>query len=172
MPRSRNYKKQQPKVVPIELNYSGSIKNRQQKPTTDLFSQLDFTEEGNQMFNEFMDQQDKELYELEALIVSMEKEQAMNNIIPEITKDVEQEQSEMNYGVEEFNEFWTEDNWFHECDVCWENTRNGDCKCLQVVEKLDMTYTFTHTRYDPITQKDKCIVLHKKVKNVPVMSLF
>lgn len=172
MPRSRNFKKQQSKAVSFDLNYSDSIKNRQSKPTTDLFSQLDFKEEGNKRFNEFMDQQDKEFYEMEALIASIEMETAMNNVYPEMINEVAQEQQTMNYGVEEFNEFWTEHNWFHECDVCWENTRNGDCKCLQVVEKLDMTHTYTHKRYDPITEREKHIVLHKKVKDVPVMSLF
>jgi hypothetical protein len=175
MPRSRSNKKQT-KAMPIELNISGSIQNRQQQrkqnTTTDLFAQLDFTEEGNRLFNEFMDAQDQEFYELEATMMAMDMEIEKNNAYPLVLQEVYCEQGETNYSVEEFNEFWTEHNWFHECDICWENTRNGDCKCLPIVEKMNMSYPYTHTRYDPVLQREKSIVLHKKVKDVPVLSYF
>jgi hypothetical protein len=105
-------------------------------------------------------------------MTSLDTEIAQTNAFPILLNEVYYEQPETNYGVEEFSEFWTEHNWFHECDTCWENTRNGDCKCLQIVEKVDMSHTYTHFRYDPVMQRDKAVVLHKKVKGVPVLSLF
>lgn len=161
MPRSRSNKARRNRgtslVVP--LNYQN--KHTENK-NFELFSQLDFTEEGNKEFNDYMDAQEKDLNEMELMLQLLDKKQTIDysKMVPEYTE---------NYGAQEMEDFWTEDNWFHECDICWENTRNGDCKCLGAVQKVDTFELRTYVSKNMTTGEDKYTLVPHVVRQVPIL---
>ena len=164
MPRSRSNKASRNRgtslVVP--LNYKN--KNTENK-NFELFSQLDFTEEGNKEFNDFMDSQEKDLNEMELMIQLLEKEQTPEKI--DYSKMVPENAE--NYGAQEMEDFWKEDDWYYECDICWENTRNGDCKCLGAVQKVDTMEFRTHISKNLTTGEDKHTLVPHVVRQVPIL---
>lgn len=126
--------------------------------------------EGNILFNKFMDQNDKEINKLEYSISKLEKEMYEENERTYYESFVPK--GEKNYGWEEIKLFYDNNDWFHECDVCLENTRNNDCKCVDIICKCDMTYMETHIVYNHFIEQEKPIIMPKVIKNVPILSLF
>lgn len=164
MPRSRSNKARRNRGKPMEvqLNYQGKHTDNK---NFELFSQLDFTEEGNKEYNDYMDAQEKDLKEMELMIHLLEKEQTpvkidYSKMVPEHAE---------NYGAQEMEDFWTEHNWFHECDICWENTRNGDCKCLGAVQKVDTFELHTYVSKNMTTGEDKYTLVPHVVRQVPIL---
>lgn len=160
MPRSRSNKARRNRgtslVVP--LNYQSKHDN---KNKFELFSQLDFTEQGNQEFNTYMDTQEKDLYEMEIMIELLDtKPIDYMMMVPD---------EAVNYGAQEMKDFWTEDNWYHECDICYENTRNGDCKCLGAIQKVDTFELHTHVSQNMTTGEDKYTLVPHVVRQVPIL---
>lgn len=134
---------------------------------------LSLDEEADYMFNKFMDEEEKEIYILEYSLISLEIENE-NYIKEEICyyESLIPNKEKENYGWEEMKAYYKEKGWYHECDVCWENTRNEDCKCANIISKCDMTYMETHIVFNHFTKKNKVVLIPKTVKNVPILTLF
>ena len=167
----RSRTRAQKQKLDITIKVKGSISDRKTPKNNEIFQQYDFTEEGNRLFNEFMDNEQTALNETEILLESAELEKQRyghrnfyESLVPE---------GETNYGVEEMCAYWEMTGWFHECDNCFENTHNGDCKCINIVSKCDMTYMDTHGRPSRTTDGTHvAFILPKIVRNVPVLTLF
>ena len=155
--------------IPIKVKGSisdrkSSINDRKKHQNKDIFQQYDFTEEGNRLFNEFMDSEETTLNETEILLEKTDPIRFYKNLLPD---------GETNYGIEEMVAYWEMTGWFHECDNCFENTHNGDCKCINIVSKCDMTYMDTHLRQSRSPDRNQvAFILPKVVRNVPVLTLF
>lgn len=157
------------KKLDIPIKVTGSISDRkcsisdkEKQQNKYIFQQYDFTEEGNQLFNAFMDSEETALNETEILLEKTDHRSFYKNLVPD---------GETNYGIEEMVAYWEMTGWFHECDNCFENTHNGDCKCINIVSKCDMTYMDTHVHRRP-NGDDVAFILPKVVRNVPVLTLF
>lgn len=158
----------------------GSIKDssnkkriRRRRTRTKKYKSLE--EEADDLFNKFMDAEEKEINRLEYSLLSLEIEKENENYIKEEISYYESlipfEEKE-NYGWEEMKAYFEEKGWYHECDVCCENTRNGDCKCANVISKCDMTYMETHIVFNHFTKQNKAVLMPKTVKDVPILTLF
>lgn len=162
-PRSRG------KPMNFHMKVKGGIHNRKsQVKNSAIFAQLDFTEEASRRFNDFMDAEEKKIYNDEILIESIVKENARQHPKPEdfLPEDTE------HYGIEEMKEWLSNDGWFHECDKCWLNTRDGECKCINVITKASSSYMKTHYRYDPFSKREIAFLIPKIVNNIPILTLF
>jgi hypothetical protein len=151
----------------VPLNIAGNYKDKHiQNKHFELFSQFDFTQEGNTNFNDYMDSEEKDLQEMKLMIDLLEKEEQeprktdFSKMVPD---DAE------NYGAQEVEDFWTEHNWYYECDICWENTRNRDCKCLGAVQKVDTMEFRTLLSKNLTTGEDKNTLVPHVVKKVPIL---
>jgi len=169
MPRSRsnNTRRNRGTRMDVPLNIAGNYKDKHiQNKHFELFSQFDFTQEGNTNFNDYMDSEEKDLQEMKLMIDLLEKEEQeprktdFSKMVPD---DAE------NYGAQEVEDFWTEHNWYYECDICWENTRNGDCKCLGAVQKVDTMEFRTLLSKNLTTGEDKNTLVPHVVKKVPIL---
>lgn len=119
----------------------------------------------NHLFNEFMDFEEQKIYDLEFeiemlnLIELQKKRKIYNYNYSKLSKEE----------IEIQESFLDEHNWYHECDMCWENTRNGDCKCLGAVQKIDMVDLITYKSINLTTGEDKFTVIPHIVKQVPIL---
>lgn len=159
----------------IESITDSSKKKRIRKRRTRTKKYKSLNEEANDLFNKFMDAEEKEINRLEYSLLLLQIEEENENYI---NKEISYYESLIpieekdNYGWEEMKAYFDENDWYHECDVCLENTRNGDCKCADVISKCDMTYIETHIIFNHFIKKNKAVLIPKTVKNVPILTLF
>ena len=154
-----NINKIQKKESKNNYNENSNRKNKNRK------NRIKKNRNANHLFNEYMNYEEQKIYDLEFeiemlnLIELQKKKKIYNYYDLNLSKeDIEIEES-----------FFNEHNWYHECDICFENTRNGDCKCLGAVQKIDMVDFITFKSTNFTTGEDKITVIPNIVKQVPVL---
>ena len=171
MPNRHRNRNRKNKGTPIgfSMKVKGGINDRKSHvKNTTIFAQLDFSEEADQRFNDFMDNEEKKLYNDEILLESIELENKRQPPKPEelVPEDAQ------NYGTEEMKEWVSTSGWFHECDKCGYNTQDGECKCMNIITRGSSSYMKTHYRYDQFSRCEVAFLIPRLVSDIPILTLF
>jgi hypothetical protein len=118
MPRRNRSKKTSRTKSSKTFSWNQSEPNR--TTNMDIFCQLDFTEEGNTKFNDFMDKAEEDIFNMEYLM------EGLREPMSELEKA-----------------FYDKHNWYSECECCFES--NFDCQCMPCVMEVPFLTWETRT---------------------------